>query len=132
MHLKHACLPFHHIDKSVDYLIFTVNVSPIVLEVLRTLSKNVTFSLVFPWLLALNGSTGKALRFDRSPSARNQLGRVPALTKMICVYPSISISFCKCLSSITQKYNLQLLKYLKGKILWLLILLVHKVCKVEI
>ena len=33
------------------------------------------YRVVFSWLLALNGSTGKAQRLDRSPSARNPLPR---------------------------------------------------------
>ena len=106
-HAPQACVSTIPPHRHKWFKLFLDVESLLVVEGYRPLSKNVTFSHLF-------------------------LGRVPASTKMICVYPSISISFCKCLSSITQKYNLQLLKYLKGKILWPLILLVHKVCKVEI
>lgn len=55
----------------------------LVVEVLRTLSQNVTFSHLSPCLLALNGSTDKAIRFIRSPSARKQFGRVPHRQKLL-------------------------------------------------
>ena len=55
----------------------------LVVEVLRTLSQNVTFSHLSPCLLALNGSTDKAIRFIRSPSARKQFGRVPHRHKLL-------------------------------------------------
>ena len=142
----------------------------LVVEVLRTLSKNVTFSHLFlgrvphrhKWFKLFLDVEGLLVVEDFAPSRKTWhlvlfflVARVkrdyrqssslwpfalcsqPArqstnIDKMICVYLSISISFCKYLSSITQKYNLQFFKYLKGKFLWLLILLVRKVCKVEI
>lgn len=64
-------------------LVNIVNVERLlVVEVLRTLSQNVTFSHLSPCLLALNGSTDKAIRFVRSPSARKQFGRVPHRQKL--------------------------------------------------